>query len=101
MAENLQLANDIILAYGGYVEEAAVYAECIRLNPCLPWKKYGLDFFPSDSDSDTELDPSLRSEMEKQVHISALESSATARAHAENWGDPVWEEMKLSFSRSR
>eukprot|EP00961_Rhodomonas_salina_P170694 2301460-Rhodomonas_salina.2 len=88
MAENLRHANDIILASGGYVEEAAVYAECIRLNPCLPWKKYGLDFFPSDSDSDTELDPSLLSEMEKQVHISALESSATARAHAEKWGDP-------------
>eukprot|EP00961_Rhodomonas_salina_P177094 2387791-Rhodomonas_salina.1 len=57
MEENLQWANDIILASGGYVEEAA-------------------------------------------VHISVLESSATARAHAVRWGDPVWEEMKLSFARS-
>eukprot|EP00961_Rhodomonas_salina_P272055 3676276-Rhodomonas_salina.1 len=93
MAENLLRANDIILA-----EEAAVYAECIRLNPSLPWKKYRLDLFSSDSDSDNELDSSLRSEMEKQVHISVLESSSTARAHAEKWGDSVWDEMKFSFT---
>eukprot|EP00961_Rhodomonas_salina_P150729 2030014-Rhodomonas_salina.1 len=70
MTANLQRANDIILSSGGYVEEAAVYAECLGLHPYLPWKKYGLNFFPSDSDSDTELDSSLRSEMEKQIHIS-------------------------------
>eukprot|EP00961_Rhodomonas_salina_P182654 2465967-Rhodomonas_salina.1 len=62
MTANLLRANDIIVASGGYVEEAAVYAECIGLNPSLPWKKYGLDFFPSDSDRSSILlsDPRWR-----------------------------------------
>eukprot|EP00961_Rhodomonas_salina_P101250 1362751-Rhodomonas_salina.2 len=103
MTTNLQRANDIILASGGYVEEAAVYAECIGLSPYLPWKKYGLNCFPSYSDSYTELDSSLRTEMEKQIHTSVLKSRSTARAHAETWGDEVWEEMKLSsgFTQDR
>eukprot|EP00961_Rhodomonas_salina_P120393 1620181-Rhodomonas_salina.2 len=39
--------------------------------------------------------------MTEQMHCSTLETSYSARSLAERWADPVWEDMKASFSSLR
>eukprot|EP00961_Rhodomonas_salina_P276100 3729906-Rhodomonas_salina.1 len=39
--------------------------------------------------------------MTDQMHRSTLETSFSALLHAERWSDPVWEDMKTSFSSLR
>eukprot|EP00961_Rhodomonas_salina_P251038 3393912-Rhodomonas_salina.1 len=40
-------------------------------------------------------------QMNDQMHSITLETSYAARSFAERWSDPVWEEMKASFSSLR
>ena len=102
--ESLRGANDRIMTMideGREVteeEETSLYAASLGLDPSLPWTLFGLGGTESDPDS---IASETMTQMQDQMHRSTLETSYTARAFAERWSDPTWEDMKASFSSLR
>eukprot|EP00961_Rhodomonas_salina_P298074 3937780-Rhodomonas_salina.2 len=87
--------------FGRYLteqDETSFYAASLWLDPSLQWTAFGLFGAGSNLDS---IAPETMEVMTDQMHRSTLETSYTAQSLAESWSDPVWEDMKTSFSSLR